>query len=397
VGRAGKNFDSCRIRPLPRPLCEGITNSFDRNGSFGLTTSITNLAGVQTVDTSARFSALNTIPTTSAATYGSCPSAPCPIVEPPPQPPFPVTPPAGATTPGGFAITWGLDDKLKTPYSHMVDFTVTRELPRNFVFEASYVGRFAHRLLQEEDLAEPVDLVDPKTGMDYFHAVQALAKLYNAGVPIQNITPANVGQKAYPILAGYFPGSRRTGREPDWGVQPRSSLPGHSPSHSEATQAMYDLFCYTPAMRPPLSSTPTYRPDQPGYLFPGVRHDQWQQQSFYILLAAVFVAVRLEEHGQQRVQRRPVQPAAPCRGSGVDINYTYSKSIDIGSNAERINEFEGSGFASQVINSWSPKQLRAVSDFDATHQINSNWVYELPVGHASIRRKHGPLGKRHSG
>ena len=44
---------------------EGITNSFDRNGSFGLTTSITNLAGVQTVDTSARFSALNTIPPTS--------------------------------------------------------------------------------------------------------------------------------------------------------------------------------------------------------------------------------------------------------------------------------------------------------------------------------------------
>jgi hypothetical protein len=68
-------------------------------------------------------------------------------------------------------------------------------------------------------------------------------------------------------------------------------------------------------------------------------------------------------------------------GLEFDINYTYSKSIDIGSNAERINEFEGSGFASQVINSWFPKQLRAVSDFDATHQVNSNWVYELPVGH----------------
>src|SRR6266478_6058835 len=32
------------------------------------------------------------------------------------------------------------------------------------------------------------------------------------------------------------------------------------------------------------------------------------------------------------------------------------------------------------INSWSPKQLRGVSDFDATHQINSNWVWELPFG-----------------
>src|ERR1700676_1828231 len=47
---------------------EGITNSFDRNGSFGLTTSISNPAGIQGVDTSARLTARNTIPTASAAT-----------------------------------------------------------------------------------------------------------------------------------------------------------------------------------------------------------------------------------------------------------------------------------------------------------------------------------------
>jgi hypothetical protein len=67
-------------------------------------------------------------------------------------------------------------------------------------------------------------------------------------------------------------------------------------------------------------------------------------------------------------------------GLQFDFNYTYSKSIDVGSNAERINQFEGGGFASQIINSWSPKQLRAVSDFDTRHQINANWVYELPFG-----------------
>ena len=63
-----------------------------------------------------------------------------------------------------------------------------------------------------------------------------------------------------------------------------------------------------------------------------------------------------------------------------DLNYTLSKSIDIGSNAERISSFEGRGFWDQIINSWSPKQLRSVSDFDATHQINSNWVWDLPLG-----------------
>lgn len=67
-------------------------------------------------------------------------------------------------------------------------------------------------------------------------------------------------------------------------------------------------------------------------------------------------------------------------GLNFDVNYTYSKSLDVGSNAERINEFEGGGFASQIINAWSPKQLRAVSDFDNRHQINANWVYDLPLG-----------------
>ena len=62
-----------------------------------------------------------------------------------------------------------------------------------------------------------------------------------------------------------------------------------------------------------------------------------------------------------------------------DLNYTYSKSIDAGSNAERINEFEGFGFGSQIINSWFPQQNRAVSDFDTTHIVNANWVYQLPL------------------
>jgi len=66
-------------------------------------------------------------------------------------------------------------------------------------------------------------------------------------------------------------------------------------------------------------------------------------------------------------------------GLEFDLNYTYSKSIDQGSSAERINQNEGIGF-SEIINSWDPRQSRGVSDFDATHQINANWVWELPIG-----------------
>ena len=69
-----------------------------------------------------------------------------------------------------FAITWGLDNNLKTPYSETFDLSVQRELPGGFTVETSYVGRLGRHLLQSLDLAEPVDYVDPGGGGDYFAA-----------------------------------------------------------------------------------------------------------------------------------------------------------------------------------------------------------------------------------
>jgi len=45
------------------------------------------------------------------------------------------------------------------------------------------------------------------------------------------------------------------------------------------------------------------------------------------------------------------------------------------------------GLGGQIINSWDPKALRAVSDFDTTHQFNANWIAELPFG------KGKPIGR----
>ena len=67
-------------------------------------------------------------------------------------------------------------------------------------------------------------------------------------------------------------------------------------------------------------------------------------------------------------------------GVQFDFNYTYSKSIDLSSNAERITTDGSLNIGGLTINSWSPYQLRGVSDFDTTHQFNTNWVIELPFG-----------------
>lgn len=67
-------------------------------------------------------------------------------------------------------------------------------------------------------------------------------------------------------------------------------------------------------------------------------------------------------------------------GLAFDLNYTLSKSTDMASDAERVSLFEGGGFSSDIINNWDPGLQHALSDFDTTHQINANWVYQLPFG-----------------
>ncbi|MCP5119212.1 MAG: hypothetical protein GY953_51075, partial [bacterium] len=63
------------------------------------------------------------------------------------------------------------------------------------------------------------------------------------------------------------------------------------------------------------------------------------------------------------------------QGFQFDLNYTFSKSLDLASNAQSVNSFDGF-----IVNSWSPHQLKAVSDYDMRHQVNAFWVAELPFG-----------------
>ncbi len=353
---------------------EGITNTFDREGSFGLTTAEVNPAGIQSVDQSARYTGLYNIPTASASG---------PLIGAPPTGPFPVFAPSGATTPGGFALTWGLDDKLKTPYSHVIDFSVTRELPSNFVFEASYVLRMAHRLLQEEDLAEPTNLRDPQSNTTYFHAAQALARKYYAGTGNQNITPSSIGtnywQNLFPGAAG--PAGSVLGETPNsitGLIQPcgTNSTPISPSTLLSATQAMYDLFCSF------AGNETTALEIADAFCFPncsqlagqtGPTPYNYYSPQFSSMDAWRSIGSSNYNAGQFSLRHK-------SGGLEFDLNYTYSRSIDDGSNAERVSTFEGGGFASQVINSWIPQQNRAVSDFDTTHIINANWVYQLPLG-----------------
>ena len=335
---------------------QGVVNTFDRYGSFGLSTLLTNPAGNVTVDTAPRFSSLYDIPTSS-------PAGPVMVI-PPPKGGFPVTPPTSFDA-GGYGIGWGLDDKMKTPYSHLVDFSITRELPSNFIFSVSYVGRFAHRLLQQEDLAMPLNLKDPASGSDYFSAATQLSKLAVAGTPVNAVGKIPYWQNIFPNAAG--PAATQLSG---------CGAPGESALTTvTATQAMYDsYFCN-------LHNEVVALQNADVFCFPacatigGVTQPyQFFSGQFATLYAWRSIGNSSYNAAQFSLQRRMTH------GLQMDVNYTLSKSIDVGSNAERTNFNGYFSYASQIINSWDPNQFRGPSDFDALHQINSNWVYELPVG-----------------
>lgn len=346
---------------------EAIVNSFDRLGTFGLTTSIGNQVGQFGVDNAPRFTDLYALPPA--------------LMAPTPQGGFPNTPFAN-TSP---AIYWGLDDKLKTPYAHVFDLSFQRELPKNFLFEAAYIGRFGRRLLQEDDLAMPLDIRDPKSGMDYFTAATLLAQAAEHNVPIQNLAKI-------PFWENVFPGAAGTPPIPGSGV---SCAPGAAAfaGSTTATQAMYDFYsCSLHNETFPLfivdvpsfaaGNLPAGVNPGPGGCYPScatingkITPNAFYQQQFSSLYGWRSIG-NSSYNGLQLMLRHKM-----TSGLQWDFNYTYSKSLDIGSNAERINQFQAFYQFDQVINAWSPNQLRAASDFDTTHQFNTNWVYELPFGH----------------
>jgi len=337
---------------------EGIVNTFDTQGSFGLTTQVDNAAGIQTVDCVPRF-------TGSFDFGGSTGGVGCggqQLVAPPPGP-FPVTPPTGEQN-GSFAIYWGLDDKLKTPYSHAFDASIQRELPAGFVMELAYVGRLGRHLLQQEDLAMPLNIVDPSSHMDYFGAMTQLDKLLDAGTPESAIPKIPYFENLFPAAAG-LGGVEGSGCNDGVGAP-------------TATQNIYDLLC--DGLRGNETSV-LQALDTPSICFPACAFINGQQtngfQFFHDQFSSLYawrsIGNSVYNAGQFMLRHRMTH------GVQFDLNYTLSRSYDYGSSSERVS-FVSGPTNDQIINTWDPKLNRGSSDFDALHQINSNFVVELPLG-----------------
>jgi hypothetical protein len=318
---------------------QGLVNIFDQEGEFGLSTSATNAAGYQTLAGAPRFTGRNDIPYSI-----NPPSAPSTTT-------YPFTPsddPFGS----GFAITWGLDSKIKTPYTEAFDLSLQHQFPAGFTVEIAYVGRQANHLLQSLDLAEPVDYVDPMGGGDYYNAGTQLSKDVdeNGGADPANVQTIPYFENVFPFMANQeYPGESATQAIYDLEWAPYRSQYGATTSLSDI-----DEYCY--------------------YGCPAGHQSRFWQNQFSSLYALSSVG-KSYYNAAQWTLRHPMS-----HGLSMDLSYTFSKSIDWGSDAERNTEFTGQFASSEILNTWKPYLNKGVSDFDTASLITLDWVYQLPVG-----------------
>ena len=295
------------------------------SNAFGLSTQLTNASSSLTSVTAARYTGFY--------------SPPAALFPPAPKTGFPVTYPTTA-----FAITNGIDDTLKAPYTMNTDLSIGREFSHGWFVQGSYVMRLSRRSLINKDLAMPTNLVDKKSGMTYFQAAQALAIMYNNGgansVPTANVPKIAFWENLWPGLAG----GGLTATQQAY----KKFGSANAPDYTSALQDI-DINC-----------NPSCSIFGAGAIF---------NQQFSALSAWSSVG-RGDYYSTQWTVRKQFS-----QGFLLDFNYTLGRSVDLASNAE-----SGGSFSGVIENAWFPQQQWADSSYDARHIFNFYAVWQLPIG-----------------
>lgn len=319
---------------------EALVNAFDQHGSFGVSSTISNPAATYGYEDAPRFVSRTQMPFNNGTPAATAT--------------FPYTAPLD-----NFTITWGLDSKIKTPYIESFNLSMQHQFAGGFTLETDYVGTMGRHLLQSLDLAEATDYVDPGGGGDYYTAGTQLSKLVdqNAGDGSATVPSIKYFEDIFPWMANFdYAGESATQAiyTNEWAPY-RSNL--------GATSALADLDFYGPVdgfYPAPADWTPHFWQDQFGSLY---------------ALASMGMSYY---NAAQVILRHPF-----AHGLQMDVSYTYSHSMDMGSDAERSTEFSTSGSGdsfSDILNTWKPQLNRASSDFDTRHLLTVDWVYRLPFG-----------------
>jgi len=253
-------------------------------------------------------------------------------------------------------IESSLDATIQTPTHYVWNVSWGRRLPKGMYVEASYVGRLARHLLASRDVNALNDLVDPATGVDWYTAARQIASLRGANTPFDS---ASVNIPYFNHIFG--PGMGDKVRQ---FVNDQFGFDDPTFSSLNPSQVMlylsghdgYDIqdWTFIQSIINNAGTTPNlfFHPQYAAFsAFSSVAHSNYNGAIFSL---------------RQRL------------GTSVtwDFNYTFSKSLD---NASGLQT--GGSYGSQfILNALRPEDNYALSDFDARHVINANFIVELPIG-----------------
>jgi len=256
----------------------------------------------------------------------------------------------------GGASSIAIDPSLHAARNHLINLTVSKELPGGWVVEASYVGRFARDLIGSVDIASPINVRDPVSGMTYYDAIKQLYERYET----VNAPTATVLPTIQPIA--WFENVYKN--KVDTAARIRNL-----PIQANATQTFFSLLhrVRNPGPNTQASITDTVQDieTRAGSLL-------LQPQVQFFGLFSNYSRSNYNS-GQFTLRKRF------SSGFSMTANYTLSKSLDITSAAESRGE-RPSNNEGLSHDPYNPEFQYGLSDFDRRHQFNGNALVELPFG-----------------
>jgi hypothetical protein len=305
-----------------------------------------------TLGTDPRFTALGTLPVTNVA--------------PPITTPF--TPFVDSST--GYLLgnaesqfNYAVQKNFRTPLSYVYNLGVQRELPGNFLLDVNYVGRLGRRLFAQSDAAQLVDFIDPTSKQGLVDAFNQLSAQVRAGTPGSLITtqPWFENQMDAAIQTNFGLANCQQFTAAVFGANVAANIP-------TCTRLVRGLFS-TLLRRGDLTDTL-----QAMYgFFPGPFGGIIPQN---VGLAGQFsVNSYISNTGSSNYDAM-LLTLTKRYSSGLlfHVNYTFSHSID---NVSTVTNTVIGGLVCDVRNL---RVCRGNSDFDVTHLITADGVYDLPFG-----------------
>jgi hypothetical protein len=231
-----------------------------------------------------------------------------------------------------------VDQQFRIPYSMQYSLGLQRELPGNFIFELSYVGRQGRKLFAQADAAQVLDFKDPASGQFMLAAFNALQRQIQTGAAVtpqpwfENQVGAALGA---PCTAAFRASCTAV-------IADNLANLIEIGDASDTIQALYAN----------------------GLLNPNVgMSSQFSTNAYTTNLGSS------SYNGMLLSLRKRFS-----KGLEFDLNYTLSHSID--NQSSIVNTVIG-GLICDIRNL---RACRGNSDFDIRHLVNANFIYELPFG-----------------